>query len=406
MQVLIHEDRLQAHGAHAHALAAADALGLGHILLLIAGKGQHGAGALTHGNIHIILGKTHHGAAHNQLVGILPQAAAGIEQVGNGGADGALNVLGLDDAGAGDGDDLAHHGHTGVNGLVNRTGGVEVKNAAAGVSGELAGGNLPAGDGLAELLFSALGVTGVQHLHHHRSLQLSDGLVQHVRRVLLVGLHADVDLIHTEAFGQKGSALDDLLGPLQHGAVVAGDIGLALGSVNKDIVHLAQAGADLHMGGEGRAALADDAGVLDDLYQLLGSQAVRIGHGMNVRAHGVLLVVFNDHAHHGAAHREGAGLHGLYSAGNAGMNGCGYETAGLADQLAHSNLVAHGNHGLARRTDVHRHGNDHLSRGCQLLDGLFIGCGLHVIGMNAAKESLCHCLSPHLTSGWPYATPY
>ena len=30
--------------------------------------------------------------------------------------------------------------------------------------------------------------------------------------------------------------------------------------------------------------------------------------------------------------------------------------------------------------------------GCQLLDGLFIGRGLHVMGMNAAKESLCHCL--------------
>ena len=85
------------------------------------------------------------------------------------------------------------------------------------------------------------------------------------------------------------------------------------------------------MGGEGRAALADDAGVLDDLHQLLGSQAVGILNGMNVRTHGVLLVVFDDHAHHGAAHREGAGFHGLDSAGNAGMNGCGNETAGLAD---------------------------------------------------------------------------
>ena len=46
------------------------------------------------------------------------------------------------------------------------------------------------------------------------------------------------------------------------------------------------------MGGEGRAALADDAGVLDDLYQLLGSQAVGIGYGMNVGTHGVLLSRF------------------------------------------------------------------------------------------------------------------
>ena len=154
------------------------------------------------------------------------------------------------------------------------------------------------------------------------------------------------------------------------------------------------------MGGEGRTALAHDAGVLDYLHQLLGSQAVGILHGMNVRAHGVLKIVLDHHRHHGAAHREGAGLHGLYGTGHARMNGSGHETAGFTDLLTDGHLVAHRNDRLARRTDVHRHGNDHLSRGFQLFDGLFIGCGLHVIGMNAAKESLCHCLSPHLTPWW------
>ena len=154
------------------------------------------------------------------------------------------------------------------------------------------------------------------------------------------------------------------------------------------------------MGGEGCAALAHDTGVLDDLHQLLGSQAVRVVHGMNVRTHGVLEVVLDDHGHHLAAHVEGAGLHGFHRAGDAGVDGCGNKSAGFADPLSNFYLVAHRNDRLARRTDVHRHGNDHLSRGFQLFDGLFIGCGLHVIGMNAAKESLCHCLSPHLTPWW------
>ena len=39
-------------------------------------------------------------------------------------------------------------------------------------------------------------------------------------------------------------------------------VGLALGGVDDDIVHLAEAGADLHVGGEGCAALAHDTGVL------------------------------------------------------------------------------------------------------------------------------------------------
>ena len=370
------------------------------VLLLLAGKGQHGAGALTHGDIHIVLGQTHHGAAHDQLVGILPQAAAGVEQLGDGGADGALDVLGLDDAGAGHGDDLVHHGHTGIHRAVDGAGGVQVEDAAACVGGQLAGGDLTAGDSLTQLLLSALGIPGVQDLHHHGSVQLSDGLVEHVGRILLVGLDADVHVLHAEALGQQRSALDHLLRTLQHGAVVAGDVGLALGGVDDHIVHLAETGADLHMGGEGRTALTHDTGVLDDLHQLLGSQAVGILHGMNVRAHGVLKIVLDHHRHHGAAHREGAGLHGLYGTGHARMNGSGHETAGFTDLLTDGHLVAHRNDRLARRTDVHRHGNDHLSRGFQLFDGLFIGCGLHVIGMNAAKESLCHCLSPHLTPWW------
>ena len=400
-QVLIHEHRLQAHGTYAHALAAADALGMLLILLLVAGEGQHGAGALAHGDVQVVLGQAHHGAAHDQLIGLFLQAAAGVEQLGDGGADGALQVFGLDHAGAGDGDHLADNGHAGVNGLVNGAGGVQVENAAAGVGRQLAGGNLAAGDGLAQLLFSALGIAGMQDLYHHGSLQLGNRLVKHVGRILLVGLDADVHMLHAEALGQQGSALDDLLGPLQHGAVVAGDVGLALGGVDDDIVHLAETGADLHMGGEGRAALAHDTGVFDDLHQLLGGQAVGVVHGMNVRTHGVLEVVLDDHGHHGPAHGEGTGLHCLHRAGHAGMDGSGHETAGFTDLLTDGHLVAHRNDGLAGCTDVHRHGNDHLSRGCQLLDGLFIGRGLHIIGMNAAKESLCHCLHLILLLGGP-----
>ena len=240
----------------------------------------------------------------------------------------------------------------------------------------------------------------MQDLHHHGSVQLSDGLVEHVGRILLVGLDADVHVLHAEALGQQRSALDHLLRTLQHGAVVAGDVGLALGGVDDDVVHLAKTGRDLHMGGERRAALTDDAGVLDDLDELLRRQIVGILHRMDVFAHGVLEVVFDHHGHHRSAHREGTGLHCLHRTRNAGVDGRGDKSAGFTNSLSNFHLVPLGHDGLAGSADVHRHGNDHLSRGFQLFDGLFIGCGLHVIGMNAAKESLCHCLSPHLTPWW------
>ena len=81
----------------------------------------------------------------------------------------------------------------------------------------------------------------------------------------------------------------------------------------------------------------------------------------------------------------------------------------FADLLAHLYLVAHLYDRGAGCAKVHRHGDDHGGRGCQLLDGLFIGRGLHIMGMNAAKESLCHCLHLILTpliGAEAYALPH
>ena len=165
--------------------------GILHGLLLVGGEGQDGAGALGHGDVRGVLGHAHHGAAGDQLEGVLLHAAAGVQQGGDGGADGALQVLGLLDAGAGDGDDLAHHGHAGGQRPEDGAGGVDVEHGAADVGGQSAGGHLPAGDGLAELLLTALGVAAAQGLHHHGGLLGRDDLVHGVDAVLLVVLHAD-----------------------------------------------------------------------------------------------------------------------------------------------------------------------------------------------------------------------
>jgi len=249
----------------------------------------------------------------------------------------------------------------------------------------------PISAGLAELFLTALGVAAAQGLHHHGSLLLGNDLVHGVDAVALVVLHADDDLVHAEHLGQELGAANDLLGPLQHGAVVAGDVGLALRAIDDDGVHLADAAGDLHVGGERSAAHADDAGVLDDLHHLLHAEGIGIRGGLDLFAHLVLHVVFNDHRRDVAAHGIGAGFHCLHRAGNAGVDR-GAQSVEFADLLAHLHVVPGLDQGRAGRAKVHRHGDDHNSRRSQLLDGLFIGCGLHIMGMNAAKESLCHCL--------------
>ena len=61
------------------------------------------------------------------------------------------------------------------------------------------------------------------------------------------------------------------------------------------------------MGGEGGAAQAHDAGVLDDLHQLLGAQVLRVLHGFDRGVQGVLVVVVDDHAEHLPAPKWGRG---------------------------------------------------------------------------------------------------
>ena len=101
---VIHEHRLQAHGTHAHALAAADTGGILTAALLIAAEGKDRVGTLTHGNIHIVLRITHHGAAHQNLLGGLCKAAGLLDNILNGSTYGNDQVLGLGNSAAGNGD--------------------------------------------------------------------------------------------------------------------------------------------------------------------------------------------------------------------------------------------------------------------------------------------------------------
>ena len=246
--------------------------------------------------------------------------------------------------------------------MVDGDGGVDVEHGAADVRGKTSRGHLLAGDGLAELLFAALRVAAAQRLDHDGSLLLGDDLVEGLDAVFLVVLHADDDLAHAEHLGEVAAAADDLSGALKHRAMVAGDVGLALRTVDDDGIDLADAAGDLRVRGERCAAHTDDTGLLDHFDHFLHAQRVGVGRSMDFLAQVVLEVIVDDNGHDLAAHGIGTGLHRSDRTGYACVNGSA-ETFEFADLLSKLDIVALGDRRGAGCAEVHRHGDHHLSRG-------------------------------------------
>ena len=68
---------------------------------------------------------------------------------------------------AGDGNATAYQRHAQIDRIINRRTGGGIEHAAAHCRWQSAGGHLTAGDRLDQLLFGALWVAGLQHLHHN-----------------------------------------------------------------------------------------------------------------------------------------------------------------------------------------------------------------------------------------------
>ena len=116
-------------------------------------------------------------------------------------------------------------------------------------------------------------------------------------------------------------------------------------------------GAQLHRGGEAGAAQAHKAA---GLYR--SEQAFLVGHDgrFHRRVNGLLAVRLDGHRRAEAAVGQTNVVHPGHSAGNAGVDVCADEAAGLADQGAHLNGVPLLHHRRAGRADVLLHGKDHL----------------------------------------------
>ena len=180
---------------------------------------------------------------------------------------------------------------------------------------------------------------------------------------------------------------------LQHQAVVCGDVGLTFRAVDDDGVGLADCGTDLDVGGEARAAHTGAARVANDVDDLLGSQGIHVFPGLAVGVQSILEIVLDHHGHRGDAAGAGTGLNSLDGAGDTGVDGRA-QSGRLADHLTDHHGIALGDHGLTGGADMHRHRNDHLSRGLvQGSDRFMLAEFLVLGGVNAAVKQLLHSIT-------------
>ena len=204
-----------------------------------------------------------------------------------------------------------------------------------------------------------------------------------------------MSFLQTENFHDDLKALHHLLRMLPAQPVIGGDVGFALTRVDDGGIHLADAAGELDVGGEGCAAHTHDAGLVDDIHQLLRGQGIHflLGAGLHRLAQSIQMVIFDDHAEHGAAVGVGPHLHRLDLAGNGSVNG-NTQALIVTDLLSLGHQIALGNQRLTGRADMLRHRNDYDVRFGKYLGFLVARVPFVFFGMDPAEKRKRHVSSP------------
>ena len=172
--------------------------------------------------------------------------------------------------------------------------------------------------------------------------------------------------------------------------MVAVQIRLALGAVDDQLVHLADAAAHLEVGREHGAAHADHAGLAHAVQDGIRVLQLLRRQRLEILAGGVLKVVLDDDGHNGISKGMRPRLDGNHLAGDRGVDRCGYRCRIVSHDLAHFDIVAHLDHRIAGSADMLGHRDNHLCRGRDYRDR-HVRC-LPVVGMHAALKRMGHKL--------------
>ena len=151
--------------------------------------------------------------------------------------------------------------------FIDRESGGHVLNHCTHADRQAAGLHLTAHNRVDELLLSALRVALLELLDPDVGIwQLAEGLLHRLDGFRLVLFYCKYARTASEHALHDGSAHDYLLGALKHYAEVAGEVRLALGTIDNQALSLASGSrVEFHVGREGRASEAHNAAFLDFL---------------------------------------------------------------------------------------------------------------------------------------------
>ena len=315
---MLHEIWVKAYGAGLHAAAAAyaGALLIASCVLFI--EYQYAVGAL-HDHYLVVGGaKACHAAAHYYLAGIFGIAAALAYGVGNYGSHAKAQIGGLLYA-ALYGGDAADERLTLYHCIGYGLCGADVYNYDVSVQRQLLAWNFSAGDGVDQLLFRALRIFGEKG-HDLYPLAALRRTLHCGYGVGLVILDTDNAPLYAEGAHRGPESVHYALGFLDHEAVVAGNVGLALCAVEDNgIAVLTLAHGKLYMGGEGRAAHTADACRLYRGNYLSGVALLHAAQRLQLCPL-VLEIVPDGDDGGGSSQQKHLGAYGRNLSRNAGMN--------------------------------------------------------------------------------------
>ena len=252
---------------------------------------------------------------------------------------------------------------------INGIAGADVRNDHAHVQRQTAAGHLALRGGIDQLLFTALRVTHGQRTHLN-TLRAGGGSRHGGYGVGLIVLNADDGLLHVEGLHHQTNAVNDAIGVLHHQPMIGRQVRLALRAVNDEHLDgLALGWAQLHRGGEGRAAQTHNASVAHDLLQFRRRQA--FGMIVEGQLHPlILVVVINDDGHGLTAIGQNAGLNIHHRTGHGCVDRRGHEATRFTDELTHTNVVALLHQRLGGSADMLRQRNDDPRRRGQHFNGV------------------------------------
>ena len=320
LEVRVHVNGLKSHGAYGDALAAAYAGGIFDVSVFFLSEEQNACRTLDVDSIDVGSDKTHHRSAENYLLRGLDEAAALLDNVTEGSADAALEVVGLVDGRTADGEYTLVAGDAEIACLVDSVCSLSADNVAADACGQSAGLDFAIRYGLDLHFLCALGVLDLFG-HDLNAVLCRIFGIEKLDGIHLVLLDAVVRLVQTAGYACKLNAPEKLFRMQLHSPMVAVEVRLAFGTVDDKSIDLSEAASDLESGGEHCAAHTDYACFAQtgkDRFRIL---QLLLSQWSQIRAGGVLVIVFDNDRHYHIAQRMGSGLDRYDLAGNGRMHG-------------------------------------------------------------------------------------